>query len=122
MLRRSSLVLLALALGLFMAACGSDDKSDTTEVNETQVDSAALVLPAHAVAAKDGARSHSDSDVYECSSTDLEGDVGSAAFGGFQDISVRASAARPVASGSSRSTTRTRTARSPRASTATTAR
>lgn len=86
MLRRSSLPVLALALGLFLAACG-DDKSDTTEVSESA--SATVVLPAHDVSAKDGARAHSESDVHECSSMDLEGDVGSAAFGGFQDVSVR---------------------------------
>jgi hypothetical protein len=84
MLRRSSILLAALALGL--SACGSDDKSDTTEVSESA--SATVVLPAHEIAAKDGARAHSESDVYECSSMDLEGDAGSAAFGGFQDISV----------------------------------
>jgi hypothetical protein len=87
MLRRSSLVLVALALGLFMAACGGDDKSETTtEVSESA--SATVVLPAHEVSAKDGAKAHSESEVYECSSLDLEGDTGSAAFGGFQDISV----------------------------------
>lgn len=88
MLRRSSLLLVTLALGLFMAACGDDDKSETT----TEVSASAsetVVLPAHEVAAKDGAKAHSESDVYECSSMDRDGDVGSAAFGGFQDISVR---------------------------------
>lgn len=88
MLRRSSLLLVALALGLFVAACGDDDKSETTtEVSSSE--STAVVLPASEVAAKDGAQAHSESDVYECSSMDTEGDVGSAAFGGFQDISVR---------------------------------
>jgi len=88
MLRRSSLVLVVLALGLFLAACGDDDKSETT----TEVSASAsetVVLPAHEVADKDGAKAHSESDVYECSSMDREGDVGSAAYGGFQDISVR---------------------------------
>jgi hypothetical protein len=87
MLRRSSLALVALALGLFPAACGDDKSDSTTEVNESA--SATVVLPAHNVSAKDGARAHSEADVYECSSMDLEGDVGSAAFGGFQDVSVR---------------------------------
>ena len=87
MLRRSSLLVLALALGLFLAACGDDSSDSTTEVNESA--SATVVLPAHDVSGKDGARAHSESDVYECSSMDLDGDVGSAAFGGFQDISVR---------------------------------
>ena len=88
MLRRSSLLLVVLALGLFLAACGDDDKSETTtEVSESA--SATVVLPPHEVAAKDGAKAHSESDVYECSSMDSQGDVGSAAFGGFQDISVR---------------------------------
>ncbi len=85
MLRRSSILLAALALGL--SACGSDDKSETTtEVSEST--SAAVVLPANEIADKDGAQAHSEADVYECSSMDLEGDAGSAAFGGFQDISV----------------------------------
>jgi len=88
MLRRSSLLLIVLALGLFLAACGDDDKSETTtEVSESA--SATVVLPASEVAKKDGAKAHSESDVYECSSMDADGDVGSAAFGGFQDISVR---------------------------------
>jgi hypothetical protein len=87
MLRRSSLVLFALALTLFAAACGGDDEDSTTEVSASS--SETVVLPAHEVAAKDGARSHSESDVYECSSMDLEGDTGSAPFGGFQDVSVR---------------------------------
>jgi hypothetical protein len=87
MLRRSSLVLVALALGLFAAACGDDDKSETTtEVSEST--SEAVVLPAGDVSAKDGAKAHSESEIYECSSIDRDGDVGSAAFGGFQDISV----------------------------------
>jgi hypothetical protein len=87
MLKRSSLLVLALALGLFLAACGDDKSDSTTEVSESA--SATVVLPAHNVSAKDGARAHSETDVYECSSMDLEGDAGSAAFGGFQDISVR---------------------------------
>lgn len=87
MLKRSSLLVLALALGLFMAACGDDKSDSTTEVSESA--SATVILPAHNVSATDGARAHSASDVYECSSMDLEGDVGSAAFGGFQDVSVR---------------------------------
>lgn len=87
MLKRAPLLLVVLALGLFLAACGDDNKSDTTEVSESA--SATVVLPAHEVAKKDGAQAHSESDVYECSSMDVEGDVGSAAFGGFQDISVR---------------------------------
>ncbi len=85
MLRRSPILLAVLALGL--AACGGDDKSETkTEVSESA--SATVILPAQEIAEKDGARAHSESDVYECSSMDLEGDAGSAAFGGFQDISV----------------------------------
>jgi hypothetical protein len=87
MLRRSSLLLIALALGLFMAACGDDNKSETTtEVSESA--SATVVLPAHEVAKKDGAKAHSESAIYECSSMDRDGDIGSAAFGGVQDISV----------------------------------
>lgn len=89
MRRRSSAVLLVLVLGLLIAACGSDDESGNSEGNEAQADSTTVVLPPYEVAKKDGARAHSESDVYECSSTDLEGDVGTAAFGGFQDISVR---------------------------------
>jgi hypothetical protein len=88
MLRRTSLVLVALALTLFAAACGGDDESSTTEVDASS-SSTTVVLPAHDVAAKDGAKAHSESDVHECSSMDLEGDVGSASFGGFQDVSVR---------------------------------
>ncbi len=88
MLRRSSLLLVVLALGLLLAACGDDDQSETTtEISESA--SATVVLPPHEVAKKDGAQAHSESDVYECSSMDRKGDVGSAAFGGFQDISVR---------------------------------
>jgi hypothetical protein len=87
MLRRSSLPVLALALGLFLAACGDNESDSTTEVSESA--SETVVLPAHNVSAKDGAQAHSDADVYECSSMDLDGDVGSAAFGGFQDVSVR---------------------------------
>ncbi|HYI81238.1 MAG TPA: hypothetical protein VEW67_10300 [Thermoleophilaceae bacterium] len=86
MLRRSSLLVLALVLGLFLAACGDDESDSTTELSES---ASTTVLPAHHVSAKDGARAHSESDVYECSSMDLEGDAGSAAFGGFQDVSVR---------------------------------
>ena len=83
------MLLAALALGLPIAACGGDDdKSETTTVSESTT-AAAIVLPAHEVAKKDGARAHSEAEVYECSSMDVEGDVGSAAFGGFQDISVR---------------------------------
>lgn len=85
MLRRSSLLVLALALGLFLAACGDDESDSTTKVSASET----VVLPAHNVSDKDGAQAHSDADVYECSSMDLEGDVGSAAFGGFQDVSVR---------------------------------
>jgi hypothetical protein len=88
MLRRSSFALVVLALGLFLAACGDDKSDSTTEVSES-ASATTVVLPAHNVSAKDGAQAHSEADVYECSSMDLEGDVGSAAFGGFQDISVR---------------------------------
>jgi hypothetical protein len=87
MLRRSSLLLLVLALGLFVAACGDDDKSETTTEVSTSA-SETVVLPASEVSAKDGAKAHSESTIYECSSMDRDGDVGSAAFGGFQDISV----------------------------------
>jgi hypothetical protein len=87
MFRRSSLALAAMALSLSIAACGGDDDKSDTTVSESST--TAVVIPAHDVAAKDGARAHSEADVYECSSMDLEGDVGSAAFGGFQDISVR---------------------------------
>jgi hypothetical protein len=86
MLRRSSLLLIAIALGLFMAACGDDKSETTTEVSSSET--TAVVLPASEVAKKDGAKAHSESEIYECSSMDRDGDVGSAAFGGFQDISV----------------------------------
>ena len=78
-------VLIALFSGLFLGACGGDDDKDKDKVTS----STTVVLPVEKVSSRDGASAHSESPILECSTTDLKGNVGTVAFGGFTDISVR---------------------------------
>ncbi|MBA2439655.1 MAG: hypothetical protein H0V50_03150, partial [Thermoleophilaceae bacterium] len=81
----SALVLVA--LGTSLVACGDDDKKKDKTVDKS-VDETVVLAPEE-VSSRDGASAHSESPVVECSTTDLKGNVGTVAFGGFEDISVR---------------------------------
>jgi len=91
MSNRAAPILLAVlgvvaAIVVIVVVTGGDDDSSTATTNAS---SEGVVLPAHQISARDGSRAHSTSKVLECSSMDLDGDAGSAAFGGFQDVTVR---------------------------------
>ena len=76
------LLAVVVAVVVIVVATGGDDGSSEAAADTVE-------LPAHDVEVTDGAPAHSTSKVRECSSMDLDGDAGSAAFGGFQDVSVR---------------------------------